>query len=129
MNQTQVVKRYYREFGIAMGAYVIVVIAASFALKGMELSKTMQVVVALLPVIPIVFVVKAILRVARDSDELIQRIHFQAVVLSAITTGMLTFAYGFLENIGFPHFPTIWTFPIMLFLWGAAFGYFNQRYQ
>ncbi|MBV6397219.1 MAG: hypothetical protein HFACDABA_02827 [Anaerolineales bacterium] len=129
MNQTQILKRYYKEFWIAMGAYVIVVVAAAFALKDMELSRPMQVIVALLPVIPIVFVVKAILRVARDSDELIQRIQFQAVMFSAITTGMLTFAYGFLENIGFPHFPAIWTFPIMLFLWGAAFGYFNQRYQ
>lgn len=129
MNQQQVTKRYFKEFGLSMGAYVITVIVSSLALTKNEFSKAVQVVIVLAPIIPIIFVIIAILRALRDSDELMQRIQLQAVVFSAITTGLITFTYGFLENIGLPPFPTIWVFPIMLALWGISLGYFHQRYQ
>lgn len=129
MNQRQVVKRYYKEFALSMSSYVIVLIASTWALNNIELAKAIQVVVVLVPVVPILFVIAAILRALRDSDELIRRIQLQAVVFSAITTGLVTFTYGFLENIGFPHFPTIWILPIMFMLWGLSLGYFHQRYQ
>ena len=128
MNQRQVVKRYYKEFALSMSSYVIVLIASTWALNNIELAKAIQVVVVLVPVVPILFVIAAILRALRDSDELIRRIQLQAVVFSAITTGLVTFTYGFLENIGFPHFPTSWILPIMFMLWGRSLGYFHQRY-
>jgi len=129
MNQQQVQKRYYKEFSIAMCVYVITVIASTVVLKNNAFTKTIQTVIALTPVIPIGFVIVAILRALRDSDELIQRIQFQAVVFSAVTTGLITFAYGFLENVGFPNFPTIWILPMMFALWGLSLGYFHRRYQ
>ena len=129
MNQKQVLKRYYREFFIAMGSYIIAVIVSTMALDTFEFAKSVQIVVVIVPVIPTFFVMVAILRALRDSDELIQRIQLQAVVFSALTTGLITFTYGFLENIGFPHFPTIWVLPIMFALWGLSLGYFNKRYQ
>ncbi|WKZ34638.1 MAG: hypothetical protein QY332_13540 [Anaerolineales bacterium] len=129
MNQKQILKRYYREFFISMGTYVIAVILTSYLLERLELSKPMQIFLALIPVIPVLFVIIAILRALRDSDELFQKIQLQAVVLSAITTGLITFTYGFLENIGFPHFPTIWVLPIMFALWGISLGYFIRKYQ
>jgi ABC-type cobalamin transport system permease subunit len=129
MNQKQILTRYYREFFISMGAYVIAVIITSFLLARMELSKPVQIVLALVPVIPTLFVIIAILRMMRDSDELFQKIQLQAVTLSAITTGLITFAYGFLENVGFPPFPTLWVLPIMFAMWGISLGYFIRKYQ
>ncbi len=129
MKQAQVLKRYYREFFISMGAYVIAVIVTSSLLARMEVSKPVQIVLALVPVIPTLFVIIAILRMMRDSDELFQKIQLQAVTLSAITTGLITFAYGFLENVGFPPFPTLWVLPIMFAMWGISLGYFIRKYQ
>lgn len=129
MKQQQVMKRYYREFSLSMGAYVIALIASTLALKSIEASKTAQAAIVLAPIIPILFVITAIMRALRDSDELIQRVQLQAVVFSAITTGLITFGYGFLENIGFPHFPTIWILPMMFALWGISLAYFSKRYQ
>lgn len=129
MNQKQVMRRYLREFFFAMGTYVIAVIASTIVLKNFEFPKAAQIAIVLAPVIPTIFVIVAILRALRDSDELIQRIQLQAVVFSSITTGLITFTYGFLENIGFPHFPTIWILPMLFALWGISLGYFNQRYQ
>lgn len=129
MKSKQVMRRYLKEFFFAMSMYVVILIVSVTLLKSYELPRGWQVVISLAPTLPIIFVIIAILRALRDSDELIQRIQLQAVVFSAITTGLITFTYGFLENVGFPHFPTIWTLPMMFALWGLGLGYFNQRYQ
>lgn len=129
MNQNEVMRRYYKEFGISMSVYVVAVIASITILNNFEFPKIAQIIITLIPVIPTVFVVIAIMRALRYSDELQQRIQLQAVAFSAITTGFITFSYGFLENVGFPPFPTIWVLPIMFFLWGISLGYFWKKYQ
>ncbi|MBL8089888.1 MAG: hypothetical protein KF758_13295 [Anaerolineales bacterium] len=129
MNQNEVMKRYYKEFGIAMGFYVVAVIVSTTILNNFEFPQIAQVVITLIPVIPTIFVVIAILRALRESDELQQRIQLQAVTFSAITTGLITFSYGFLENVGFPPFPIIFVLPMMFLLWGLSLGYFWGKYK
>jgi hypothetical protein len=129
MKQSEVFKRYYKEFGIAMSVYVITVIASVTVLTKFEFPQAIRAVIALTPVIPTIFVIIAIMRALRDSDELQQKVQFNAIVFSAVTTGMITFGYGFLEGIGFPQFPTIWILPMMFGLWGLGLGYFWKKYQ
>ena len=122
-------KRYFKEFGISMGFYVVLLIASISVLTKFELPKAAQIVIALIPVIPTIFVVIAVMRALRDSDELQQRIQLQAVTFSAIVTGLITFSYGFLENIGFPHLPSLFIFPLMIALWGIGAGIFAGKYK
>ena len=122
-------KRYFKEFGISMGFYVVLLIASISVISNVELPKAVQVVIALIPVIPTIFVVIAVMRALRDSDELQQRIQLQAVTFSAIVTGLITFSYGFLENIGFPHFTSLFIFPLMIALWGIGAGIFARKYK
>ncbi len=122
-------KRYFKEFGISMGLYIVLLIASISVLTHFELPKVAQFVIALIPVIPTVFVLIAVMRALRDSDELQQKIQLQAVTFSAIVTGLITFSYGFLENIGFPHFPTLLVFPLLIALWGIGVGIFSRKYQ
>lgn len=129
MNQNQISKHYYKEFGASMAAYVVVLIASVTVLKNIELPQIARIVIALLPSVPVVFVIAAIFRFLRGSDELIQRIQLQAIVFSSIATGMVTFSYGFLEIIGFPKLPTFLILPMMFMFWALSFGYFNRRYQ
>ncbi|MBK9008140.1 MAG: hypothetical protein IPM31_14245 [Anaerolineae bacterium] len=112
-----------------MGFYVVLLIASISVISNVELPKAVQVVIALIPVIPTIFVVIAVMRALRDSDELQQRIQLQAVTFSAIVTGLITFSYGFLENIGFPHFPSLFIFPLMIALWGIGAGIFARKYK
>lgn len=128
MNQ-EVQKRYFKEFGISMGFYVVLLLASVEILTNVELPKAEQIVVTLIPVIPTIFVVIAVMRALRDSDELQQKIQLQAVTFSAIVTGLITFTYGFLENVGFPHLPSLFIFPLMLALWGIGAGIFARNYQ
>jgi len=51
------------------------------------------------------------------------------VTFSAIVTGLITFSYGFLENVGFPRFPTLFVFPLMILLWGIGAGIFAGKYK
>lgn len=129
MKQNDVFKRYYREFGIAMCVYVITVIASVTIMTKFEFPQAIKAVIALTPVIPTIFVIIAIMRGLSDSDELQQKVQFNAIMFSAITTGMITFGYGFLEGIGFPKFPTIWILPMMFSFWGISLGYFWKKYQ
>jgi hypothetical protein len=69
------------------------------------------------------------MRLLADSDELQQRLHLLAITVAAVLTGFITFTYGFLENLGFPPFPTIWILPMMITLWGLGLGYFSRRYR
>lgn len=129
MNQKDLAKRYFKEFGISMLAYVVVLLVCITILKNVDLPKAAQIVVALLPVIPTIFSVIAVMRWLRDSDELQQKTQLQAVAFSAVLTGLITFSYGFLENVGFPHFPTTFVFPIMIALWGVGAGIFARKYE
>lgn len=125
----EVQKRYFKEFGISMGFYVILLIASILVLANFEFPKAVQVVITLIPVAPTIFVVVAVMRALRDVDELQQKIQLYAVTFSAIVTGLITFSYGFLENIGFPHFPSLFVFPLMIALWGIGTGIFSVKYQ
>lgn len=129
MNQNQVMKRYYKEFFLSIAAYVIVLIGSISILKGFEFTQPVQTIIALTPVVPIAFVIIAIMRALKDSDELQQRVQFSAVIFSAVATGMITFSYGLLEGIGFPPFPTIWVLPMLFMFWGFSLGYFWKKYQ
>ncbi|MCI0552584.1 MAG: hypothetical protein L0287_16660, partial [Anaerolineae bacterium] len=79
--------------------------------------------------LPVFFVIVSLMRMIRDSDELQQRVQLLAISLSAALTGLITFSYGFLENVGFPKFPTFFVFPMLILIWGISLGYFTRRYQ
>lgn len=129
MNQKQVQKRYFKEFFGAITGYAIVLLTSVSLLSNFEFPRALQVVIALTPMVPVFFVLLAILRSLRDSDELQQRIQSNAIIFSAVVTGFISFSYGLLEGLGFPHFPTLLILPMMFGLWGIATSWFSKSYQ
>ncbi|MDP1546717.1 MAG: hypothetical protein Q8L87_11900 [Anaerolineales bacterium] len=129
MNQKQIMRRYLRELLVSMSIYIVILIASISILERIELPKIWQVVITLLPAIPVAFVIIVIMRLLVDSDELQQRIQLYATALSAALTGFITFSYAFLENVGFPKFSTFLIFPMLVAFWGISLGYFARKYQ
>ena len=129
MNQQQIMRRYLKQFFFAMCMYIVVLIVSVTLLKNYEFPRIWQIVISLAPVLPVLFVMIAIMRLLRDGDELQQRVHLLATTFSAVLTGLLTFSYGFLENVGFPKLPTFAIFPMLFLLWGIGRGYFTKRYE
>lgn len=130
MRQKQVRQRYIRELIWAMIAYFAILVASISILKqGWIQMNWFIIIISVAPTLPVALVLLAIMRALRNSDELQQRIQLYATALSAALTGFITFGYGFLENVGFPKFPTFLVFPLLIGLWGISLGYFNKRYQ
>jgi hypothetical protein len=111
-----------------MIAYTVIIIVSRLLLNNLG-DSLWRFPIALLPVIPIIILILAFMRYLSAIDELQQKIQLQAIGFAAGTTGLLTFAYGFLELAGFPRFSTFFIFPMMIMLWGIGLSYFSRRYQ
>jgi hypothetical protein len=127
MSQKSAARAYTREFGVAMAWYVIVVLA-SISVVG-EFGQPIKTVVTLAPLVPATFALIAYLRFLSLMDELGRRIQLEALAFGFGGAGMLTFAYGFLENAGFPQLSYIWVFPLMIALWGVGTAIASYRYR
>jgi hypothetical protein len=127
MSQRSAARTYTRELGLAMAAYVIVVLV-SIKLVG-SLEQPIKTLVALAPLVPAALALSAYLRFLSRMDELARRIQLEALAFGFGAAGMLTFAYGFLENAGFPHLSYLWVFPLMIGLWGIGGAIASYRYR
>ena len=127
MTQQSAARAYTRELGLAMAAYVIVVLVSIKLVGGLD--QPIKTLVALTPLIPASLALFAYLRFLSRMDELGRRIQLEALAFGFGAAGMLTFAYGFLENAGFPQLSYIWVFPLMIFLWGIGGAVASYRYR
>jgi hypothetical protein len=127
MSQRTAARAYTRELGLAMAAYVIVVLVSIRLVGGLD--QPIRTLVALTPLIPATLALFAYLRFLGRMDELGRRIQLEALAFGFGAAGMLTFAYGFLENAGFPQLSYIWVFPLMIALWGIGGAIASYRYR
>ncbi|MEX1827969.1 hypothetical protein [Luteibacter sp. CQ10] len=117
-------KRYYRELFPAMLAYVLLILLAVSWLKTLE-GTMARTVVTLLPVVPIAFVIRAMVRVIRDQDEFERLIDLQAIAIGGGIGGFGFFTYGMLLNAKVLPSPpaeavAIWVLPALMFCFGMA---------
>lgn len=129
MNPKQAMRRYLQEFFFAICGYALALIVSVSILKRYDFAKGWQILISIIPALPVAFILIALMRLLRDSDELQQRINLHAVTFSAVLTGFITISYGLLENVGFPKLPTFAIFPMLCVLWGIGFSYFTTRYE
>ena len=127
MSQQSAARAYTRELGLAMAAYVIVVLVSIKLVGGLD--QPVKTLVALTPLAPAALALFAYLRFLPRMDELGRRIQLEALAFGFGAAGMLTFAYGFLENAGFPQLSYIWVFPLMIALWGMGGAIASFRYR
>jgi hypothetical protein len=101
-------------------------IGASFALRRTDLGATARTVIALLPLPGNIALIALVLRAIRRLDEFQKRIHFEAVTVAFLSTGVAVFVYGYLQKaqaVGPLNMGLVWTF--MLFFY--AIGYFIAK--
>lgn len=128
MNETST-PAFRREFTIAMLAYVVALCLSIYLLQVVRVGGYWRWLVALMPVPPMVMVAVAVMRDLRRIDEMQRKVQFEALALSFAGTALLTFSYGFLENVGFPKLPTFGIWPIMALLWIAGLRVVRRRYR
>jgi len=121
---------YRRDFGLAMALYAVAVIGAPTIIRHFGLERPLDVIVALLPVLPVLLALRAIITFSRSWDELQRRIASEAMLVSGLVVGMGSFAWGFIETLpGLPHLPAIWILPSILAIYGLARTVIARRYR
>jgi hypothetical protein len=121
-------KRYIIQVISLMTAYVVMLFL-SIWLLGRVSSIGWRIPIAVLPVVPLLFVVWAVIQFVRSMDELQKAIHFEAVTFSFLMTAVVTLTYGFLENAGFQRISVMYVPVLMCILWGVGSGLASRRYR
>ncbi len=121
-------KRYVIEFSAALICYLIVLVG-SIKLLGSYGETAWRYPLALFPVLPAAAALLAFVRFYRAVDELEQRQHLEGLAFAFGASALATFAYGFLEGVGFPHLNWTFVWPVMGTFWGIGNVLARRRYQ
>lgn len=122
-------KTYTRAFLTAMIAYAVVLVVSSALLQNSPSDAWWRIPLALTPIIPIFFALRAFLRFFHRIDELQKRIQLEALALSFGVTCVVAFSYGLLQYAGFPTLNWTWVPACMLVFWGIGTTIATLRYQ
>ena len=125
-------RRYLREFLPPMVGYMVALMVSLTLLKRIE-ADWLRAIVALLPLPPIAFAMRAIVRYIRDTDELQRQIELEAVSIATALVSMLYLAAGFLQAAKVIDIPSsaamIWVFPLVCLVYGLAKILVARRYR
>lgn len=123
-------KRYLREILMALAAYMIIMFTV-WPLVDTTESIGLRVMIALIPVVPVLFGIRALVRYILDADELVQRLHLEALAISAGVVGVVSMAVGFLaaaKLIELDGSILFWVFPALAGTFGFARSLAARRY-
>lgn len=107
-------------------ASMLIDIGASWALGHIELGSTARIAVALAPVPAKIALIAMILQAIRRLDEFQKRVHFEAVTVAFLSTGVAVFVYGYLQKVdatGPLNMGLVWTFMLIFY----AIGFFIAK--
>lgn len=125
---TWVLYRTQIEFGLAMLAYLMVLVGSVVVVQANP-QAAWRYFVVLLPLAPAAFVMWLFVRALARLDEMQKRIQMEAFGFSLGATALLTFGYGFLEGAGLPHLSWTYVLPLMAVLWALGAAIFTWRYR
>ncbi|EPG35903.1 hypothetical protein [Acinetobacter colistiniresistens] len=116
------------ELLIAIAIYMVVLIGSLKALNFIDI-QWLKIVVSLTPMLPALAIAYVIIQQFKRFDELQQKIQLHALGMSFVGTSLITFSYGFLENVGFPKLTMFVIWPMMAVLWSIATAVGTWKYR
>jgi len=123
-------KRYERQVMLSMAIYMVALFAANPLLHATR-SLPLKALLALVPVLPVLYVIALMWRRIRDSDELEQRTNLVALGVAAALVSALSLVGGFLSAGGVVQLKgdvLIWVFPVLMVGYGGAYNWVSRRY-
>ena len=125
----EVGRRYNRELIGSIVAYAILLVIVIYLVDGPFEDSNLRYILVVLPMIPVIFTVRAIVRYLNDTDELERELQLKSLAISLAGTAFITFTYGFLERVGLPKISMFSIWPLIAILWVGARFYLNRQYQ
>lgn len=123
-------RQYQRRTMLAMAVYVACMFGVWPLLRSTA-SVPLQWVLALAPVVPMLYVIVLMARRIRDSDELEQRTHLLALGVATMVVGALSMIGGFLAAAHVVRLDgtiLIWVFPALMLCYGVTRWWVARRY-
>ena len=123
-------KRYLREFLPAMAAYTIIMLTVWPLVRTTD-DHTLRALIAMTPVVPIGFAIRAIIRQILAADEMMQRLHLESLAISAGIVGVASLIGGFLaaaEVVTLDGSILLWVFPALAGSFGLVRSVATRRY-
>jgi len=122
-------RHYNRNLWVAMSLYTVLILACVYLIKHSN-PGPWRYLLAVLPALPVIWVMWSLYKFLTRADELQRRLHLEALSVAAGVTALLTLTYGFLEDFaGLPHIPAWWTFVVIDIVWGATHCVLRNRYK
>ena len=122
-------KRWAIDVVVAFAVYSVIVIGAPLVVE-QDWSAVAHGALALAPVVPILYFVRALVAFYRSRDELQRRKMAEAAIVSVLVVGLSSFAWGWLALAGLlPPLHGIWTLPALLAVYGVASFFVERRYR
>lgn len=112
----------------AIALYIVVLVGSLKALNFIEI-QWLKIVVSLMPILPALMIALIIIKQFKRFDELQQKIQLQALGLAFVGTALISFSYGFLENVGFPKLTMFIIWLMMAILWSIATAVGTWKYR
>lgn len=123
-------KQYTPRVLVAMAIYTAFMLLA-WPLVRTTASFPLKVCLALVPVVPMLYVIGLMFRRIRESDELEQRMHLVGLGAATAVVGALSLVGGFLSAAGAVKLDgtvLIWIFPITIGCYGITRWWVSRRY-
>lgn len=123
-------QRYLAEVLGAMAVYMAVLPLAILAYQHYApLAVWLRVLLAIAPMLPLFYVLTAVIRLVRRQDELQQRIQFEGVAFGFAVTITFCFTWFFLERFDVvPSIDLIWVAAIGVWAWALGKLIAKRRY-
>jgi len=124
---TRARQRYYWEFGFSIAGYVALIFLSRSIWS--QTAPSWRIPVALLPILPMIFVFAAVVRYVVRMDELERQVLVQSLALAGGATALLSVTYGLLEGAPLPHPSAWWTYSVFMTGWLVSYFFVRRRYQ
>ncbi len=126
-------RRYIRAMWPILIGYSLILFFSGWMLKrGIE-SIPLRALVALLPVLPLLLLLRVALRYLRETDELQRRIEIEAIGIASLLVSMVYFGGGLLVQAKVLDLQAgvvmIWVFPLVMVFYGIAKFFAVRRYR
>jgi len=126
----QSARQYGWRMAIAATLYSVSVIGINLADARFELPIWGLVLLSLLPILPALGMLAAMVIFVRAMDEVQRRIVTESVLIAAIIVAFASFTYGFLQGaVDLPAISLIWVLPALIATQGIAMIFVRRWYQ
>lgn len=123
-------KRYEQHVMLAMVVYMVLLFANGPLIRGVD-SLPLKAVLALLPAVPVIYLIAVMGWRIRASDELEQRSQLIALGVASALVAVASLIGGFLAAAGVLHLGgdvLIWVFPLMMAGYGIGYRLVARQY-